>query len=189
MAQFTCSICGDGFEQKSRFERHMATSHPERAPSSADVEKALAGIQYPKTKEELVSHASQRATSDTELINLIQLLPGRTYRDSAEVAIALGEVKRARGIRSAEEVAATKPPSVRGGKAASEEAVSAAAVAKLLSGIDFPKRKDELKQYAKRHASQAGISDTEAVVNVLDKLPDKQYTDMADVEKSVGQVI
>jgi hypothetical protein len=55
MAPFTCEVCGDGFDQKSRFERHMATSHPERAPSAADdVEKALSGIQYPKTREELV---------------------------------------------------------------------------------------------------------------------------------------
>jgi hypothetical protein len=53
-AQFTCNICGDGFEQKSRLERHMATAHPPQAPSAADIEEALAGIHYPKTKEELV---------------------------------------------------------------------------------------------------------------------------------------
>src|SRR5919198_6768076 len=91
-AQFTCEICGDGFDQRSRFERHMTTSHPERAPSAADVEKALSGIQYPKTREELVQFASQRV-SDNDLMNLIQSLPPRSYRDSAEVAIALGEVK------------------------------------------------------------------------------------------------
>ena len=112
MSQFTCEICGDGFEQKSRFERHMATSHPERAPSAADIEKVLAGIRYPKTREELVDHASQNV-SDKDLMSLVKSLPSRTYRDSAEVAIALGEVKRGQGVRSAEETAKTEAPSTK----------------------------------------------------------------------------
>ena len=41
MAQFTCSVCGDGFEQKSHLRRHMDTAHPPQAPSAADVEKIL----------------------------------------------------------------------------------------------------------------------------------------------------
>jgi hypothetical protein len=54
--QFKCEIwVGDGFERKSRLERHMATSHTKRAPSAADMEKALSGIKYPKTKNELVA--------------------------------------------------------------------------------------------------------------------------------------
>jgi hypothetical protein len=60
MAQFTCSICGDGFEQKSRLERHLSTSHPLRAHSAADIEKVLAGIQYPKSKQGLVQYVSEK---------------------------------------------------------------------------------------------------------------------------------
>jgi hypothetical protein len=103
----------------------MTTSHPERAPSAADIEKTLSGIQYPKRREELVNYAAERV-SDEELMNLIKSLPTRQYRDSAEVAIALGEIKQRQGVRSAEEVARTEAPSTKGGRAAAAMSVSAA---------------------------------------------------------------
>jgi uncharacterized C2H2 Zn-finger protein len=92
--QFTCPICGQGFEQKSRLERHVQTSHPPRAPSAADVEKALEGIKYPKSKEELVLYASHKSfITGEEVFKLIQSLPDRIYRNAADVARALGEIK------------------------------------------------------------------------------------------------
>ena len=166
----------------------MTTSHPERAPSAADIEKALSGIQYPKTREELVNYAAERV-SDEELMNLIRSLPTREYRDSADVAIALGEVKQRKGIRSAEEVAATEAPGTKGGRAAATASVSAAAVAKVLSGVDFPKNKGELRDYAQRHMTEVEVADPQGIINVIDKLPDRKYQNMADVEKSVGQVL
>lgn len=188
MAQFTCEVCGDGFEQKSRFERHMATSHPEKALSAADIEKALSGIQYPRTKEELVNYASGRV-SDEELMNIIMSLPTREYRDSADVAIALGEVKQKQGIRSAQQVAKTQAPSAKGERAAATTSVSAATVAKVLSGVDFPKNKGELIDHAKKHMADIEVADTQHIISVIDSLPDREYLNMADVEKSVGQVL
>jgi Protein of unknown function (DUF2795)/Zinc finger, C2H2 type len=139
--QFTCTICGQGFEQKSRLQRHMDTSHPPSAPSAADVEGVLSGIQYPKTKDDLVKYASQRhSIVGEDLFDLIKSLPTRIYRDSAEVAIAFGELKSRKRFRTSKQVEKSEQPSKKGGKAASES-VSAAAVAKALSGIDFPKTK------------------------------------------------
>ena len=39
-SQFTCVICGQGFEQKSRLQRQMDISHPPSAPSAADLREA-----------------------------------------------------------------------------------------------------------------------------------------------------
>jgi Protein of unknown function (DUF2795) len=188
-SQFTCNICGDRFEQKSRLERHMATAHPSQAPSAVDLEKALAGIRYPKTKEELIKYASDK-TSTEELLNLIKSFPDRTYRDSAEIAIALGELKSGREVRSAKEVEASEQPSKRGGRTAAvkSSSISAATIAKLLSGIDFPKSKDSLKQYARNHISKAQVDDAKAVFDILDDLPSREYTNMVDVEHEVGRL-
>jgi uncharacterized protein DUF2795 len=188
--QFTCSVCGDGFEQKSAMERHMATSHPPRAPSAADIEKVLSGIQYPKTKEDLVQYASQKlSTIGKDLFDLIKSLPPRTYRDSADVAIALGELKSGKKVRTAAEVKASEQPSKKGGRAAViSSSISAATIAKVLSGIDFPKSKDGLKEYAKENISKAEVQDIETLMNIFDELPSKEYTNMADVEREVGRI-
>jgi Protein of unknown function (DUF2795) len=195
MAQFTCSVCGDGFEQKSRLRRHMDTAHPPQAPSAADVEKVLAGIDYPKTKDDLVECSSQKAsTISKDLFDLIKSLPSRTYRDSAEVAVALGELKSGKKVREAEQAEAIEQPSKRGGRAAATSSatssVSAAAIAKLLAGIDF-KSKSSLKSYAKRNKAKINYSDPNEneILNILNRLPDKEYRNMADVEKSVGSSI
>ena len=191
-SQFTCSVCGDGFEQKSALERHMATSHPPRAPSAADIEKVLSGIQYPKTKEDLVqyAYASQKlSTIGKDLFDLIKSLPPRTYRDSADVAIALGELKSGKKVRTAAEVQASEQPSKKGGRAAViSSSISAATIAKVLSGIDFPKSKDGLKEYAKENISKAEVEDIEALLKVFDELPSREYTNMADVEHEVGRI-
>src|SRR5919106_787673 len=179
-SQFTCSICGDGSEQKSTLERHMATSHPPRAPSAADIEKVLAGIYYPKTKQDLVQYASQKASIvGQDLNDLIKSPPDRTYRDSAEVAIALGELKSGKEVRTAKQVEETEKPSTRGERAGvASSSISAATIAKVLSEIDFPKSKSGLKEYARDHISKAHIGDTEAVLWFFEELSSKKYTNI-----------
>jgi Protein of unknown function (DUF2795) len=194
-SQFSCAVCGHGFEQKSRLERHMETSHPPSAPSAADVEKALAGIDYPKSKQDLVQYVLQKSsTMGDDLIKLIQSLPERNYRDSAEVAIALGEIKSGKAIRSAEEIESKEPPSRKGGKV-SAQVFSAAAIAKVLSGIDFPKSKEGIKRYAQQNLTsftareQQEAEPSEAILNLLDKIPEKQYINMADVERETARAL
>ncbi|MFL6320169.1 MAG: DUF2795 domain-containing protein, partial [Nitrososphaeraceae archaeon] len=112
-----------------------------------------------------------------------------TYRDSADVAVALGELKSGKEIRTAEEISKSEQPSKKGGRAAATSSVSAAAIAKVLSGIEFPKRKSSIKEYAKKNIPNIEVEDPNTILDIIDRLPDKEYNNMADVEKSVSSVI
>lgn len=181
-ATFQCPYDGETFGQRSRFERHMASSHPPRAPSAADLEKAVAGIDFPKNKRGVVQYAARRVPGGSDVMLAIRALPNRVYRDAADLAMAFREEKstrrRARGER--------EPPSVRGGRAAARKAVSAAAVAKILGGIHFPRNKSELVAHA-RSASER-VRDPGAVISALRRLPERRYRNMADVERAFGEI-
>lgn len=173
-SQFTCQICGQGYEQKSRLERHMLTSHPEPAPSAADVEKALSGIRFPKSKDEIISYVTSRQVPKMKLFSLIQNLPERTYRDSAEVAIAIGEIKSGKKISSPKEVENTEPPSKKGGKRAMTSVVSAATLAKTLSGIDLPQSKENIIKCVEKNRVQISKDMHQDILEIFKRTPSKK---------------
>jgi len=181
MEQFTCPYDGEVLDEKSRFGRHMASAHPPPAVSAGDIEKVVASIDYPKSKRALIEYAAKRAPADSEVMRAVRALPERTCRDAAEVAIVFGEEKAGRAR------AAKEPPSVRGGHAAASGAVSAAAIAKILGGIDFPKTKPELIEHARRN--QERVADPRGVIAVIERLPERRYKSTADVETDVGRVL
>jgi len=158
--QFTCPFCGKGYDQKSRIQRHIETPHPPSAPSAADVERVLKGIKYPKTKDELFEIAMQRISATSpDLLGLIDSLPNRNYRDSAEVAIALGELKSRIRPRSAAKISQLDAPSIKGGRRALESRkISASRIAKLLKGISFPKSKKSIILHVSKQRDSEGKS-------------------------------
>jgi hypothetical protein len=194
-SQFICKTCGQGFEQKSRLERHILSSHPEPAPSAVDVEKALAGIRLPKSKNEIINYLSFRRESKVKeeekyLFDLIESLPERTYRDSAEVAIAIGEVKSGRKkIRSVQEVESSEPPSKKGGRIAVTSAISAATLAKALSGIDLPQSQENINKHIRKNIAKIDQDRQSEILQVFDRLPKKDYKDMADIEKEISKIL
>jgi uncharacterized C2H2 Zn-finger protein len=185
-SQFPCPFCGKGYDQKSRLQRHTQTAHPPSAPSAADVEKVLKGIRYPKTKEELLEIATQRTAGESPgLLTLIDSLPKRNYRDSAEVAIAFGELKSGNRPRAAASVARLESPSKKGGRSAlKSRKISASRIARVLKGIKFPKSKRSIIGHVrKQHDSKK-----EEIISVLRKISDKKYLSIVQVEKEVGRV-
>jgi citrate synthase len=72
------------------------------------------------------------------------------------------------------------------GYAAATRAPSAAAIAKILSGVDFPKKKEELVRHAKENKQKVDAS--EEIIQVIHQLPERTYSNMADVEKALAEV-
>ena len=191
-SQFTCQICGQGYEQKSRLERHVLTSHPKPAPSAADVEKALSRIRFPKSKDEIISYVKSTQEPkivEEELFNILQNLPEWTYRDSAEVAIAIGEIKSGKKIRSAKEVEKTESPIKKGGKKAVTSVISASTLAKSLSGIDLPQSKENINKSISRNIANMDKESQSKILKIFENLPKKDYKDMAEIEKELGRIL
>lgn len=74
----------------------------------------------------------------------------------------------------------------KGGEVSANRTTSAAAVAKVLKGIDFPANKNDLVNHAKQNKGQT--EDSDSIIETINQLPDKQYNSMADVEHQVGKV-
>jgi hypothetical protein len=90
-----------------------------------------------KQKKALMEYVSKkRSTIGEDLFDLIKSLPNRNYTDSAEVAVAFGELKSGKGFRSAKQAEVAEQPSKKGGKAAARESVSAAAVTAVILKSD-----------------------------------------------------
>ena len=73
-----------------------------------------------------------------------------------------------------------------GGKAAATRAPSAAAIAKVLSGTDFPKDKDGLIRHAERNKQK--VEAAQEIIQVIREIPDRTYNNMADVEKALAEI-
>jgi hypothetical protein len=73
-----------------------------------------------------------------------------------------------------------------GGRTAATKSASAAAIAKMLSGIEFPKNKNELVECAKGNKDK--FDNAELVINTVRELPTKTYRSMTDVQEALAKI-
>jgi len=73
-----------------------------------------------------------------------------------------------------------------GGRIAASSSASAAGIAKILSGIEFPKNKNQLINYAEQNKDR--VSDPDSVIETLKELHGNHFENMADVEKALGKI-
>lgn len=97
---------------------------------------------------------------------------------------ALEEGKFAKAQYKVKAVSPAGDPSKGGrrGGAKATESPSAAGIAAALKGVDFPKRTGELIDYAKDSDAD------EDVIHLLEDLPKRKFNNMADVQKTLGEV-
>jgi hypothetical protein len=94
------------------------------------------------------------------------------------------------------EIPSDKAPGVKGGqkggKVAATKSTSAAAIAKMFSGINLPMTKKEIVKFANNKVKSKStiaedIVDNE-ILNILNELPEKIYHKITDIEKEVGKL-
>ena len=146
-----------------------------------DVEEEL-GIDIDEEKEtERSADLFKQLKVRKEQVPLKPLLKGKFPGKEEEIAKSEQEVKQL----SKEEYPGGKGGK-RGGKTAATKSVSAAAIAKVLSGIDFPRNKNKLLDYAKQN--KAKVESSDEIIETIKELPDKTYKNMADVEKALSEI-
>ena|ERR1044072_1734943 len=97
----------------------------------------------------------------------------------------------ARGIK---EISSEKAPGVKGGQkggqVAAANASSSAAIAKMLSGIDLPRNKNEILKFVNKKNKKNNLtqdSNKNKILEILNELPEKTYHKITDIEKEVGK--
>ena len=64
--------------------------------------------------------------------------------------------------------------------------MSASSIAKMLSGINFPKDKKGLIDYAEQNEDK--VQESDAIIETLKELRKTRFKNMADVEKALGDI-
>ena len=75
--------------------QHPAHSQDKRhpgQPSPIDVQKALAGVDYPATREKLVERARQNR-ANTDIVDLIDKLPDHKYDSPSAVSKEISRIQ------------------------------------------------------------------------------------------------
>jgi thiamine pyrophosphate-dependent acetolactate synthase large subunit-like protein len=87
------------------------------------------------------------------------------------------------------------------GNVSSEEIPVVATIANFLAGMDFPKTKDQIVEYAQKNPTgnenkarqtqpqqESQSYDHEQIISVLRKLPDREYQNMTDLSTALNEV-
>ncbi|MFA7253343.1 MAG: DUF2795 domain-containing protein [Patescibacteria group bacterium] len=66
--------------------------------------------------------------------------------------------------------------------------IGPANIMKHMKGIHFPANKDDILKVAESNKNRPDMPDPAKVRSILDKLPAREYTSVADIIKEVGKI-
>ncbi|HZD35831.1 MAG TPA: DUF2795 domain-containing protein [Nitrososphaeraceae archaeon] len=154
-----------------------------------DVEEEL-GIDINEEKETLNSSDLYRELKvRKDQFPVRPLLKGRFPKKEEYNTLATPNTKEL----SKEEVPGGKGGRI-GGKVAATKSTSAAAITKLLSGIDLPKNREGLVEYAEKVKSKSRqtlkqVDVTQDIIDTIKELPgNRSYRTMADITEALGEI-
>lgn len=136
--------------------------------SPIEVEKYLAGIDYPASRQDLIDQAEKNEAGG-DVMETITNLPDQTYSSPIDVSRAM----------AGEEVS----PGKHTPGAGQGMAVSAADVQSSLRGIDYPAGKEGVIEQAQKNKASS------EVIEILKKIEDKEFHSAADLSSALGKVM
>src|SRR5919204_1295615 len=186
-------------DKKPQYSKHLMEKFGDRRWINVDdpellnyenVQLLLIGARKKDVEEELGIDIDEQKETEKSADLFKEL---KVKRDQVPLKPLLkGKFPEKEEIPMAEEVkqlSKEQAPGVRGGKiggkAAATKAASAAAISKVLAGIEFPEDKRKIIEYAERNKRK--VDEPEAVINTIKEIPDRTYHNMADVEKALGE--
>jgi len=137
----------------------------------AMVEKYLAGVDYPAKRQDLIDQARAN-NADSDVMETLAILPDQTYHSPIDVSKAMAGSEGKSGQRSS------------GGASVSRStAVSAAEVQKYLRGMDYPAGIREVVNQAQKNGAPGDV------IDILERIRDREFKSAADVSKALGEVM
>ena len=148
------------------------------------VEKYLAGVDYPANRQDLIDRARMN-NADRDVMDTLDGLPDQTYHSPIDVSKAMAGSEFGSRRRSPSGGGAVPAPE-RGGEEASAgrtTAVSVVEVQRYLRGMHYPAGISGVISQAQRNSAPGDVLD------ILNRIRDREFRSAADVSKALGEVM
>jgi hypothetical protein len=149
----------------------------------ATVEKYLAGVDYPANRQDLIDRARMN-NADRDVMDTLDGLPDQTYHSPIDVSKAMaGSGFGSRRSSPSGEGTGLAPERAETREQPRTTAVSVVEVQRYLRGMHYPAGISEVTSQAQKNNAPADVLD------ILNRVRDREFRSAADVSKALGEVM